>query len=100
VKAQSKAPTSGFSSVVMSEHTAHKTDLRFILPYDGCTIEGISSSFSSSYIALGHNPFNGGLYVFPNRAHNKIKCCMWEDNDFVLAGKGTDLERHSQTIHN
>ncbi|MFT7113042.1 MAG: hypothetical protein ACI9PC_001663 [Porticoccaceae bacterium] len=32
VKAQSKAPTSGFSSAVISEPIAHKTDLRFILP--------------------------------------------------------------------
>ena len=35
-------------------------------------------------LELGHNPFDGGLYVFTNRAHNKIKCLMWEDNGFVL----------------
>ena len=35
-------------------------------------------------LALGHNPFDGGLYVFTNRAYNKIKCLMWEDNGFVL----------------
>jgi len=33
---------------------------------------------------LGHNPFDGGLYVFTNRAHNKIKCLFWENNGFVL----------------
>lgn len=35
-------------------------------------------------LELGHNPFDGGLYVFTNRSHNKIKCLMWEDNGFVL----------------
>ena len=35
-------------------------------------------------LELGHNPFDGGLYVFTNRAHNKIKFLMWEDNGFVL----------------
>ena len=35
-------------------------------------------------LELGHNPFDGGLYVFTNRAHNKIKCLMWEGNGFVL----------------
>jgi transposase len=35
-------------------------------------------------LELGHNPFDGSLYVFTNRAHNKIKCLMWEDNGFVL----------------
>lgn len=35
-------------------------------------------------LELDHNPFDGGLYVFTNRAHNKIKCLMWEDNGFVL----------------
>ena len=33
---------------------------------------------------LGHNPFEGGLYVFSNRQRNKVKCLMWEDNGFVL----------------
>jgi transposase len=35
-------------------------------------------------LELGHNPFDGKLYVFTNRAHNKVKCLMWEDNGFVL----------------
>ena len=35
-------------------------------------------------LELGHNHFDGGLYVFTNRAHNKIKCLMWEGNGFVL----------------
>jgi len=43
VQAQSKTPTYGFSSVVMSEPTAHEAGLRFTLP-NGCAIEGISSS--------------------------------------------------------
>ena len=44
-------------------------------------------------LELGHNPFDGGLYVFTNRAHNKIKCLMWEDNGFVLYYKSLAEER-------
>ena len=44
-------------------------------------------------LELGHNPFDGGLYVFTNRAHNKIKCLMWEDNGFVLYYKAL-AEKH------
>ncbi|WP_374964422.1 IS66 family insertion sequence element accessory protein TnpB [Spongiibacter tropicus] len=33
---------------------------------------------------LGHNPFDGALYVFRNRRGDKIKCLLWEDNGFVL----------------
>jgi transposase len=32
----------------------------------------------------GHNPFDGGLYVFINRQRNRIKMLMWENNGFVL----------------
>ena len=44
-------------------------------------------------LELGHHPFDGGLYVFTNRAHNKIKCLMWEDNGFVLYYKSLAEER-------
>lgn len=44
-------------------------------------------------LELGHNPFSGNLYVFTNRAHNKIKCLMWEDNGFVLYYKALAEER-------
>ena len=33
---------------------------------------------------LGHDPFSGTLYVFRNRASNKIKIVFWEDNGFVM----------------
>ena len=42
---------------------------------------------------LEHNVFDGGLYVFTNRQHNKIKCLMWEDNGFVLYYKALAEER-------
>jgi transposase len=35
-------------------------------------------------LEIGHNPFDGALYVFTNRRRNKIKCLFWEDNGFVL----------------
>lgn len=35
-------------------------------------------------LELKHNPFDGHLYAFTNRQHNKIKCLFWEDNGFVL----------------
>jgi transposase len=44
-------------------------------------------------LELGYNPFDGGLYVFTNRQHNKIKCLMWEDNGFVLYYKALAEER-------
>ncbi len=33
---------------------------------------------------LGHDPFSGVLYVFRNRAFNKLKILFWENNGFVL----------------
>lgn len=42
---------------------------------------------------LGHNPFTGGLYVFTNKQHNKIKCLFWENNGFVLYYKALAEER-------
>ena len=42
---------------------------------------------------LGHNPFNGALYVFRNRNASKIKCLLWEDNGFVLYYKALAEER-------
>ncbi len=42
---------------------------------------------------LGHNLFDGGLYVFTNRRRNKIKCLMWEDNGFVLYYKALAEEQ-------
>ncbi len=33
---------------------------------------------------LGHDPFSGTLYVFVNKAKNKIKILFWENNGFVL----------------
>ena len=44
---------------------------------------------------LDHNPFDGGLYVFTNRQHNKIKCLYWEDNGFVLYYKSLAEEKFS-----
>lgn len=42
---------------------------------------------------LGHDPFNGALYVFRNRQRNKIKGLFWEDNGFVLYYKALAEER-------
>ena len=42
---------------------------------------------------LGHNPFDGGLYAFTNRRHNKCKCLYWEDNGFVLYYKSLAEEK-------
>jgi transposase len=44
---------------------------------------------------LEHNPFDGGLYAFTNRQHNKIKCLYWEDNGFVLYYKSLAEEKFS-----
>ena len=42
---------------------------------------------------LGHNPFDGELYVFINRQRNKIKCLFWERNGFVLYYKALAEEK-------
>ena len=42
---------------------------------------------------LAHNPFDGGLYAFTNRQHNKIKCLYWEENGFVLYYKSLAEEK-------
>jgi transposase len=79
----------GFASVVVSDSPQAVEGIRFTLP-NGCAIEGISKNVE---LELGHNPFDGGLYVFTHRAHNKIKCLMWEDNGFVLYDKSLAEER-------
>ena len=42
---------------------------------------------------LGHDPFSGTLYVFRNRASNKIKIVFWEDNGFVMYYKSLAEEK-------
>ena len=44
-------------------------------------------------LELGHNPFDGALYVFVNRQHNKLKCLFWENNGFVLYYKALSEEK-------
>ncbi len=44
-------------------------------------------------LQLGHNPFNGNLYVFINRHRNMIKCLFWETNGFVLYYKALAEEK-------
>lgn len=55
-------------------------------------------------LELGHNPFDGRLYVFINRHRNKIKCLFWENNGFVLYYKSLAEEkfhwpRQDETVH-
>jgi transposase len=42
---------------------------------------------------LEHNPFDGGLYAFINRRHDKVKLLFWEDNGFVLYYKSLAEEK-------
>ena len=42
---------------------------------------------------LGHDVFNGTLYVFGNRQRTRIKCLFWEDNGFVLYYKALAEEK-------
>mgnify|MGYP002640657052 CR=1 FL=1 len=42
---------------------------------------------------IGHNPFDGGLYIFTNRHRNKIKAIFWENNGFVLYYKSLAEEK-------
>lgn len=45
-------------------------------------------------LELGHNPFSGSLYIFVNRARNKIRCMFWETNGFVLYYKSLSEEKY------
>jgi transposase len=42
---------------------------------------------------LGHDPFNGALYVFRNRNRSRIKCLFWEHTGWVLYYKALSEER-------
>jgi len=42
---------------------------------------------------LGHDPFSGILYVFRNRAFDKLKILLWENNGFVLYYKSLAEEK-------
>lgn len=42
---------------------------------------------------LGHDPFSGICYIFVNRARNKIKILLWEENGFVLYYKALAEEK-------
>ena len=50
-------------------------------------------------LELGHNPFDGELYVFINRQRNKIKCLFWERNGFVLYYKALAEEKFQWPKH-
>ena len=42
---------------------------------------------------LGHDPFDGVLYVFKNRTSTKLKILFWENNGFVLYYKSLAEEK-------
>lgn len=44
-------------------------------------------------LELGHDPFSGVLYVFRNKAFNKLKVLFWENNGFVLYYKSLAEEK-------
>lgn len=54
------------------------------------SVQGLSAIVERE---LAHNLFEGGLYAFTNRQHNKIKCLFWEDNGFVLYYKALAEEK-------
>lgn len=42
---------------------------------------------------MQHNPMSGCLYVFFNRALNKVKILYWERNGFVMYSKHLEADR-------
>jgi transposase len=51
---------------------------------------GLSAMVQTEF---GHDPFSQILYVFRNRAYNKLKILFWENNGFVLYYKSLAEEK-------
>lgn len=54
------------------------------------SIDGLSRLVVSE---LGTNPTDGGVFVFWNRCHNKVKILYWHINGFCLVYKRLEKQR-------
>ena len=54
------------------------------------SINGLAAIVASE---LEQTPSNGDVFVFCNRARNKVKCLYWDKNGFVLHYKKLDRGR-------
>lgn len=48
---------------------------------------------------MGHDPFGGQLFVFVNKARDKIKVLYWERSGFCLWQKRLEKERFKWPKH-
>lgn len=60
------------------------------------SINGLSLFVSDT---LEKNPQNGDLYLFCNRARDKVKCLFWDTNGFVLIYKRLEKGRFNYSKH-
>lgn len=60
------------------------------------SVDGLAMLVESQ---LGCSPFEGALFVFGNRARDKLKLLYWERNGFVLWYKRLERERFFWPTH-
>ena len=60
------------------------------------SINGLSLLLSET---LEKNPQSGDLYLFVNRAKDKVKCLLWDVNGFVLIYKRLEKGRFNYSKH-
>lgn len=60
------------------------------------SINGLSIIVSE---LLGHDPFNGSVFVFCNRHRNKLKILFWERNGFWLYYRRLDQGKFQWPTH-
>lgn len=60
------------------------------------SINGLNLLLAES---LQQNPQSGDLYLFVNRARDKVKCLLWDGNGFVLIYKRLEKGRFNYSKH-
>ena len=60
------------------------------------SINGLNVLLSET---LQQNPQSGDLYLFINRARDKVKCLLWDVNGFVLIYKRLEKGRFNYSKH-
>ena len=60
-----------------------------------CQMNGLSSIVEG---VLNQSPFSGALFVFTNKARDRLKILCWQTNGFVLYYKKLEAEKFSWPV--